>query len=318
MLLSLAGHLFVTGFVNRWFAHRAVEASFMLKAEGAAAENPAQMNGYAAAVHAMTSGGASWPGIDPEVPPPPRPLEVAQFLPSTLHRAFAAADPALMSAGALGEANLNPPESDRSAFERAKQDAAQAARKLIDAALSDTDGILGAYLNGQPPSSPPPGGPAWAAGFSTPVGDLMLRRPDLFRAAAENRKAMRAIWEAGQNDPWQKNIRRMMGIAMGIQSYAQDHQNAYPESIEALFESAYLKAPLEAKSLLTGRPYVYVAAGEKRPVTVNKMASLVLLYDDDPGTCGAHPCVFATGGGSAIRPDDLKEQLKKRGKTELP
>ncbi len=151
ILLGLAGHLFATNFRNRWFAERAVEGAFALKAELASAENWVKMSGYAAAFHALTSRRASWPGIeDLEKRPKPKPLDSAMFLPDRICRAFAAADPEIMNAGVLGETNLQPPESDRAAFEQAKADATRAARKLIEVALSDPDGILGPYLNGLP------------------------------------------------------------------------------------------------------------------------------------------------------------------------
>jgi hypothetical protein len=293
-----------------------VQRSLGLKAEIAAAENSVKMNGYAAAVHAMTSGMASWPGIEDVEEPKTSPLELAQFLPERIHRAFAAADSSLMNAGALGETNLNPPESDRPAFEKAKEDATQAAQKLIEVALSDPDGILGAYLNGLPRSNQQEGKSPWAD-FGTPVESLMMKRPDVFRAAADNERAMRAIWKAGQNDPSHRNICRLMEISLGICSYTHKHDNAYPDSIAVLFEKGFLKPPLEAKSLLTGRPYIYVAAGEKRPGKMNEAAAFVLLYDDGPNTYGCYPCVFATGGGSAIRMQDLKEQLERRGKQEI-
>jgi hypothetical protein len=316
ILLALAGHLFGTNFRNRWFAQQAVERSLRLKAELAASENSAKMNGYAAAVHAMTSGMLSWPGIEDIEDAKTRPLELAQFLPDRIHRAFAAADSSLMNAGVLGETNLNPPESDRPAFEKAKAEATQAAQKLIEAALSDPDVILGAYLSGLPRSNRQEGKAPWAD-FGTPVESLMMKRPDVFRAAAENEKAMRAIWKAGQNDPSHRNIRRLMEISLGICSYTHKHDNAYPDGLAVLFEEGFLKPPLEAKSLLTGRQYIYVAAGEKRPAKVNEAASFVLVYDDEPNAYGCYPCVFDTGAGSAIRVQDLKEQLKRRGKQEL-
>jgi hypothetical protein len=262
------------------------------------------MSGYAAAFHAMTSGMVSWPGIEDMEDPRTKPLELARFLPDRIHRAFAAADTSLMNAGVLGETNLNPPEDDRATFEKAKEDATQAARKLIEAALSDPDGIIGAYLNGLPKSNRDEAKRPWAD-FSTPVESLMMKRPDVFRAAAENEKAMQAIWKAGQNDPSQRNIRRLMEISLAISCYAHKHDNAYPDSIAVLFEKGFLEPPLEAKSLLTGRPYIYVCAGEKRPAKANEAASFVLLYDDEPNRYGHYPCVFATGAGSAISVEDL-------------
>jgi hypothetical protein len=269
------------------------------------------MNGYAAAIQGLNN--ALLPWTDIEDPTKPNPLQLAQFLPSTIHWAFAATDPSLVTARFFGERNLNLPETERAAFEAAKEKATQTAKKLIDVALSDPDGILGAYLKGLPRSSGEPQNPPWAS-FSTPVGSLMEKRPDLFRAVAANEGAMRAIWKAGQNDPAQKNIGRMMEIAWAIQTYAHNHNRAYPDNLAILFESGQLKPPLEAKSLLTGRPYVYVVAGEKSPAKSNDRAMFVVLYDDELNQYGCYPCVFAACICSHIRAQDLSEQLKRRGK----
>ncbi len=272
------------------------------------------MNGYAAAFHALTSRRMSWPGIeDLEKQPKPKPLDSAMFLPDRICRAFAAADPEIMNAGVLGETNLHPPESDRAAFEQAKADATRAARKLIEVALSDPDGILGPYLNGLPRAEGEPGSRPWSQ-FSTPVEGLMLKRPDVFRAAIENEQAMQAVWDAGQNDPWQKNIRNMMEIAQALFHYSSEHEGAFPDSLEALLEPGHRKQLPEAKSLLTGRPYVYVAAGEKCPSKFSDRASFILLYDDEAKAGAYCACVFGTGGGGAFPVSELKEQLRRRSK----
>ena len=309
ILVTLAGHLFATNFTNRWFAQRAVTSAFVLKAGLAAAEHAPKVNGYAAAIQGLNN--AMLPPSPNEDSINPSLLQLAQFLPSRIHRAFAAADPSLMNAHVLAELNLNPPESDRAAFETAKANTTQAAQKLIEVALSDSDGILGAYLKGLPPSIPAPQSPPWAS-FGTAVGSLMVKRLDLFRAAAANEEAMNAIWKAGQNDPAQKNIERMMHIGWAIQTYAHHHDGAYPDNFAILFDSGELKPPLEAKSLLTGRAYVYVAAGQKRPDKSNDQATFVLLYDDEINQFGCYPCVFASCFGAHIRPHDLDEQLKRR------
>jgi hypothetical protein len=210
----------------------------------------------------------------------------------------------------LGEPNLNPPESDRATFETAKENATQAARKLIDAALSDPDRILGAYLKDLPGSVQTAQNLPWAS-FDTPVGSLMEKRPDLFRAAAANEEAMNAILKFWQNDPTVKNIGRMMEIAWAVQSYAQKHEMTYPDSVATLFESGELKPSIAPESMLTGRPFVYVAAGEKSPAKFNDQAMFVLLYDDEPNQYGCYPCALASCVGSHILPNDLKEQLKR-------
>lgn len=313
ILLVLAGQLFETNFHNRWFAHRAVEASFRLKAE--LEENSAKMNGYVAAIQAMTSAMLPLPTLE-ELEGRSRPtqlMELAQFLPARIHQAFAAADPALLNAGLIPGTNLNPPEWDRATFEQAKVNVTQAAQKLIEVALINLDAVCAAYLNGLPRPEPRNRNRSCAS-FNTPVDLLMQRRSDLIRAAAMNEQAIRALWKAGENDPVQKNIGRLMEIALGICNYACAHDQAYPESIAMLFEQGYLKPPLEAKSLLTGLPYVYVAAGEKCPTKSNDRASFVLLYDDEANANGGYSCATALGGGGVILAHELKQQLKRRGK----
>jgi len=95
------------------------------------------------------------------------------------------------------------------------------------------------------------------------------------------------------------------------------HDQAYPAALNALFETGDLKAPLETKSIRTGRPYVYLAAGEKVPARMNDRAQFVLLYDDEPVASSWFECAFASCGAGGIRESDLKEQLRRRGKGEL-
>jgi hypothetical protein len=148
----------------------------------------------------------------------------------------------------------------------------------------------------------------------TAVESLIQKRPDLFRAAAANEEAMAALWKAGENAPSRRNTGRMMEIAWAIQNYAHDHEQVYPDSLGILFEQGYLKAPLEATSLLTGSPYIYVAAGEKSPSKANDRDKFILFYEDVPVANGWHECAFASCLCNGMRVSDLKEQLKRRGK----
>jgi hypothetical protein len=310
ILLTLAGHLFASNFVNRFFAQRAVEAAFTLKAELLAAESLPKRQGYAAAVYGLVTPFFSVPGIKEWWNHSPQHL--ARDLPSYIYRAFAVADRTLMDTGMIGEANLNPPENEKPAFEAAKDRAAQAAGKLLECALPDPDGLLGPYLKGLPrPKRAPGATPLWEW---SPVEGLLNKRPELFQAAAAYNEAMAALWTAGEKDPSRRNIARMMEIGWAIHQYASQHDQNYPANLELLFEREHLKPPQEIKSLRTGRPYRYVAAGEKAPSKANDRARLVLLYDDEPGSHGFLDCVFASLGGGTIRREDLEEQLKRRGK----
>lgn len=307
LLLVLAGHLFATNFQNRWYGERALTAAFGLKSEIAAGESQAKAYGYAAALQALGNAACYWPGLDEE--PKAKPLQLAQFLPSRIHRAFAMIDPSKRKW--LGELKMNPPERDKPAFESAIGKLVQAAEALLAIALTDPDGFLGPYLRGIPPSRKQQDRPS--VPWCTPVGELLQKKPEIFRAAAVCEEASLAVWKAGQNDPDHLNMRRLMEIGLELHRYAGDHNQTFPENINALFDQGYLKPPLEAKSVLTGRPYIFAAVGEKRPTKQSDCFKLVLLYDDQANQYGCHPCVFASGVGGTIRGDDLKAQLGKRG-----
>ncbi|PYK01663.1 MAG: hypothetical protein DME23_03715 [Verrucomicrobia bacterium] len=308
MLLVMGGHLFNSNFNNRTFAERAVQSAFRLKAEIAAAEKSPTMNGYVTVVQALVSVRLSWPGIEERKQTP---LELASFLPSRIFRAFAVVDPARMNAANLVEMRVNLADSDKAAFDKAKEDSVKAATGLLDVALTDPDGIVGAYLTGLPPARTNEAGP-WVSRLSY-VEKLMLNRPDVFRALAANEQAMDALYQAGHRDLSRSNMRRMMEIGLGIFSYASDHDKNFPDNINVLFEKQYLKSPLAASSLHTGKPYVYVAAGEKVPEKSSDLAQLLLLYDDNASQ-GCYQCVMADGHGESMPVDKVKEQLTKRGK----
>ena len=311
ILLRLGGHLYATNFQNRWYAERAIQEALALKAEAAAATDIPKMYGYAAIVHALNNAHFAIPGFEDDERPV-NILELARFLPDRIHRAFVAADPALLNAGTLGEANLHPPREDQPAFDRAKENFTLAAKELLEEALLDPDGIAGAYLKGIPSPNAEERPNPWSL-FCTPVGTLMMKRPELFRAASNYERAMNALWKAGQNDPWHKNMSRIMKIGWEVIGYAQKHDGNYPSAIDVVMEKPQ-EPPEERKSFLSGREYVYVGAGEKMPAKSKDQAEFVVFYDDQAGECGLHPCFFANGVGGGIRVEDLREQLRKRGR----
>jgi hypothetical protein len=144
-------------------------------------------------------------------------------------------------------------EEDRAALKDAREKAMQAAGKLVDVAMSDPHDIFGAYFKEPRAAEPrPSGGPVfeWTA-----VEGLMNKQ-----AVAANEEAMGMLWKAGESAPSRKNAGRMLEIAWALCGYAQKNDQVYPPSLDALFESGHPNAPLESKSLRTGRVYVYVAA----------------------------------------------------------
>src|SRR6266496_4229850 len=81
LLVILGGHLYATNFQNRWFAERALETAFLLKAELGPKNSP-MAQGYAATAFGLFSAACKWPGFEEER----KPVDVARFLPSWIHR----------------------------------------------------------------------------------------------------------------------------------------------------------------------------------------------------------------------------------------
>ncbi|MCI0535828.1 MAG: hypothetical protein L0Z50_11445 [Verrucomicrobiales bacterium] len=264
------------------------------------------MFGYGAAGQVIFNAACSWPGFEKV----PVPQQLANLLPSRIHRAFAVVDPDKFNARYLGELNVDVRECDRAEFEQAKENVAKAARALLDVALTDPDGIIGAYLKGV--TSPRDGKRPWLL-QGTLVGKLVHDRPELFRAAAANEEAMQALWQVNSKAPEHQNTRRMMEIAWALHSYASAHDDTFPDNLDVLFKEGHLQAPLEPKSLLTGRPYVYLMAGQKCPGKSLDASEMVVLYDDRANEGGYVPCVFASGVGSCARLEAIRAQSQKRG-----
>jgi len=59
---------------------------------------------------------------------------------------------------------------------------------------------------------------------------------------------------------------------------------------------------------------IYMAAVEKTPSKSSDAFRFVLLYDDNAIHGRYYSCVTAVGIGSAIALDELKDQLRKRGR----
>ena len=133
------------------------------------------------------------------------------------------------------------------------------------------------------------------------------------KAAAANKEAMMALWRAGDNDPGRANLARLLAIGWELLAYASSHDRSCPDNIDLVLEQKPSQPPLEARSLSTGQPYIYVASGEKIPAKSGERAQFVLLYDNNADENGFYPCVTAAPMGTAISVDDLKEQLKRRG-----
>jgi hypothetical protein len=205
-------------------------------------------------------------------------------------------------------------ESRKAAYEKAANDFVNSGGALIDAALTDPDGIMGPYLVGIPLGERGADG-RQVVPFETDVEKLLRDRPEVFAAAAANREAMNAMWDTEASDPSRRNIGRMMEINRAMHSYAAAHDDTYPGSINVLFEKGYLQPKFKPTSVLTGKPYVYAAAGDKVPAKSKDKWRFVVLYDDNPDEWDCYQCVFASWAGGGMRVEEVKEQLRMRGKS---
>ena len=310
LLLVLAGQLYATDFEGRIHAQRAVVDAFGLKVEVAYAEKSPTVNGYVAVVQALVSVQLSWAGSEERKQTP---LELAQFVAERIYGAFGVVDPTRMNGTYLGDMKARVPDSDKAKFETAKENAVKAASALIEAALVNPDEVIGAYLKGLPPPSTNAPGP-WVS-RTTYVERLMMTRPEVFKAAAANEEAMDALLDAGRNDPVRRNRSRLMQLGLAILEYASDHTNTCPPTVAALFENRkYLKPPQEAKSVLTGKPYVYVAGGKRVPELSRDRGRFILLYDDTAIRGGNYQCVMGDNHGESMSSAKLKQQLGNQGK----
>jgi hypothetical protein len=206
VLLNLAGHLFATHFTNRWFAQRAVEQAFIMRADLEHTYS-AKRHGYATVIYALSSPLLSVPGLKEWWSPGP--FQLAQFLPDRINRAFADSDPE--SPGVGGESIMALNEPERAGFKAARENAVLAARRLIDVALPEGESILGSYLEtvAKPESTAGP----MAAFQWTAVENLLQKRPDLFQAAAAAEEAMATVWKAGETAPSRRNAARILELA---------------------------------------------------------------------------------------------------------
>jgi beta-lactamase regulating signal transducer with metallopeptidase domain len=309
LLFILGGHLYATNFENREFGEWAVRDAFRLKAEIAAVDKSPEKNGYFAASAAIFGKQVSWPPADE---PTVRSLDVVQFLPGRISGAFEVAN------GFRGEPTspmgikLRLSESDRAVYEKAQADYVKAANALIDVSVSDGDGIVGAYLKDLPPPDKRGSFP-WISSYSY-VEKLIYSRPDVLKAAIANESAMRWLENAGGNDLGVRNVNGLMLVDEAIWAYASDHNQILPSGLEVLYKDGkYLKDASQTKSLLTGKTYIYPAAGMRFPEKSAERESFIVVYDGDE-VDGRYLCATGSGGGAALPADVFKELLRKQGK----
>jgi hypothetical protein len=310
VLLMLAGHLYTTTLENREFADYALLTSFRYKAEIAAAENSPTMTGYAAVTQALLSvqTAVNHPGF----------LGINDLrreegirLPASVEFAFCFCDPDQRKDSWGWKFVV--PESDKPALEKAQENAVRAASALIDVAAAAPDEIVGGYLEGLRPARKNATSP-WLYRYTYAEG-MLTQRPDVVKALAAYEQAYQALNDAGKSDLRVRDMQRMLEIGWGIIGYSQDHNQTFPDNLNALYEKKYLEPKVEFKSLLSGRTYVYVAAGEKIPEKApgQLFSQFILLYDDERSRSGYY-CVFSDGHVANLPVDQVRDQLRKQGK----
>jgi hypothetical protein len=308
ILLILGGQLYATNFWNRQFGEWTIGAAFHISAEIAAADGSMAARGYAAAAHAIRIPKWTLPGMDKTFR---EYSSAAIFLPSRISMALSMADPT--RATTIGPVDLSQGLSadDKAALDKARQDSARSAGALIELSLRDPDEIIGAYLKDLPTA---PVDSARPMGFTgTYVENLLLKRPDLLEAAAEFERFIAALGQAGKNHPITRNMSRLMGLGIALFRYMAGHDQKLPESLEVLYrDGKYLKSEEHARSVLTGKPYVYAAAGKTLPHKQSERDTFVLAYDDSGGN---GECQFVTAVGSAgnMKASEFTEMMRKSG-----
>jgi hypothetical protein len=289
LLLVLAGHLYTTNADNRRYGDRALESAFRTKAELAAEQNSPKMSGYAAVTQALVSTMIATPAQQEA-------REAVQFLPSRVYGAFYLKNPP------AGTPAMKGPEVDAEL---------KAAEPLLNATAADPDKTVGAYLKGLVPSKRLEKTP-WVFRWSY-VDELMSDSPQLFAVATEYEKAMQAAQQVRLSDQPSKNMSQMMAVGQCAIGYAFNHENTFPDSLQTLVDKKALDAKTTTKSMMSGKPYVFAAAGDKLPAKGKDRGTFIVLYDDQPAG-DSYQCVLADGHGEQIPMAKVKEQLKARGK----
>jgi hypothetical protein len=314
LLIVLAGQFFATNFYNRWAARQALESAvFGLKAKVPGSEKFSTYVTKGDAAQGLVPAMLRWPGMNTpgDCAEDFKPLRLAQCLPDKIYHAFGAADPEKVKSAKFEGAKPKLSPGRKAAFERASNDLVRTSRDLIDVVLTDVDGIMGPYLKGIAVKRNDVDGRS-VVPFRSDVEKLVVNKPEVFAAAAANLQAMNALWDFDANDPERRNILRMMEINRALHSYAASHGDKYPQSLDVLFEQGYLKPPVEPVSVLSGKHYIYVAAGAKVPEKAKDKSHFVVLYDSTPDQWGLHQCTYASWIAGAVPVKDIKEQIKAR------
>ena len=202
LLVDMAGH-FSSIDIDPMFSTRALLQVFRLKAELASQQHSPRMHAYAAVAQALASAMIGGVQVIEDTAGMDRSKRVdawhaARFLPGRIWSAIGIT-------------------ADVDAYRRSQQldqvprkyvnQTIKAARHLVDLALADPEGIIIPYLRGHANDSNEPRGP-WVSSVS-PVEELVIKKPDMFRAAVAFEEARGALSQATMRDNWPGYRRRL-------------------------------------------------------------------------------------------------------------
>jgi hypothetical protein len=308
IMLIIGGQLYATNFWNRQFGEWTIGDAFHFSAQIAAGEGSVVAKGFAAVAYAIRIPKWTLPGIHEVFRDY---SSAANFLPSRIGMALSMADPSKVTY--IGPVDLSQGLSadDKAALDKATQETARSAGALIELSLRDPDETIGAYLKDLPPA---PTESAQQMSFTgTSVEKLLWKRPDLLEAAAAFERTITVLSRAGENHPITRNMSRLMGLGTALFRYMTSHDQKLPDSLEVLYrDGKYLKSEEHARSVLTGKPYVYSAAGKTLPHKQSEQHTFVIAYDDS-GENGECQFVTAVGSAGNMKASEFRQMMRRSG-----
>ena len=199
--------------------------------------------------------------------------------------------------------DLNATELDLSPKDRARVDEAvgklrAAAGAFVKAVVANDDVVVRDVLTGD----------KFAVGYN--VGKLY---PDIYdgaKAVGEQHEAVRALLKESSKPVQNKG--QMKLVALGALMYALDYKNVLPADAAVLVRQGYIKDPKVLNSPLSGRPYLYAAAG--LDLNGRDAAGVVLFYDDSPLPNDMRQVILGNGAVRTVSSAELAEMLRKQGK----
>jgi hypothetical protein len=194
------------------------------------------------------------------------------------------------------EYSLTP--EDKARVDEAMVKLRASAKSFVDAVVANDDAIVRDVLTGD----------KYAVGYN--VG---LSYPDIYdgaKAVVKQHEEVRALLKESSKPV--QNKERMKLVALGALMYALDYKNVLPADAAVLVRQGYIRDPKVLKSPLSGRPYVYAAAG--LDLNGRDAASVVLFYDEFVLPGDMRHVILGNGAVRAVSSAELAEMLRKQGK----